>query len=74
MYDSIFIPIITTNVLQLGNSFHSNTNCAFQTNTGQAIPTICGANTGQHSKFFSNENVVFFKPEQTLENEFNFKG
>ncbi len=32
----------------------------FQTNTGQSIPTICGANTGQHSKFYLELKYYIF--------------
>ncbi len=32
-----------------------------QTTTGQAIPVICGLNTGQHSKFFHNTVYNFFE-------------
>ncbi len=31
-------------------TFNKFWNFTFQTSTGQAVPTLCGANTGQHSK------------------------
>ena len=31
----------------------------FQSNTGQQIPTICGQNTGQHSKYSIGLNIEY---------------